>query len=785
VFSWGSFRRSVVRFRSPLLASVLLGLTAFLLWRLAGYLPLERWLVFRYIGYWALSVGVVLASTVFGYAAVVRAVGRAWSVPERLVLATAVGVVTFGLGWYVLAFLHLLGTTAFFLWPVVLCAVGVPTVWRERKRLWLFAARARRLQRGLRTVEVALLLVGFAGLLLAYGANLTPHNVAFDARWYHLPLAERYALEGGIVRFPEGWFLAGYPHLASILYSWCFCLPSALTFDRVELCLHLEFVLFLATLASIGVLSRVVAPRGRPLPRFGAAMIFLFPEFFLYDSSLNGGADHVAAFWAPALFLVTRRVWRGFTSGSLALLAVVVSAILLTKYTAYGLLFGPAVGLFGRLMWLMVTRLRAKRAVLPVLVRCSAVLGAIILLTAPHWLKNLVHYDNPFFPMASDWFPSRPWTSSASDRLFSMYGGIWTPGHDWEGVKETLAQPFVFAFSPRDWPTFHRDWPMFGFLFTLLTPVLLFQRTRALLGLFAVANLGVMFWFWTYHQDRYLQAYLPWMTAAAWVAAVIAARLGIWSRVATVLLLLVQFAWGADAPFFGSHALVGQPLRSSLDHLAAGFNGYSNEKRLVAYGDMELLRQALPKGARVLRHENQAHLGLGAASVADWFQSGIDYTEAPSPAGVHDLLRRMGVTHLVFASGARGFNSVGMDVLFFDYVQRHASKAKRVGGLSLATLAATRPTDAELQVLYAGCAPPYEPGVYGVGQLNLLPHAPPGPVTAPRPRKGSANNLTKALSGVDAVVWGERCHKLAKRPTEQGFVVAAKRGEDTIFVKRR
>jgi len=778
-------RRELFPLRSPALALLLGGLSVFLLHRLAGYLPLGEWLVFRYLSYWALSLLAALAATTFGYALVVRLVGHVWSVPERLVVGATVGVASFGIGWNVLGFLQLHGALSFAAWPLLLLGLGAPTLWRERARLWRFRLRTKRLEKGLTLVEVGLLCLGLSGIFLAYAANLTPDGVSFDARWYHLPLAERYAAAGGIVRYPDGWFLAGYPHLASILYAWCFSAPFGTTFDRVELCLHFEFVLFLVTLAGMAVLARVVAPRARPLPRFGAAVLFLFPEFCIYDSSLNGGADHIAAFWAPALFLLTRRVWPRFGGGALALLTIVVSAVLLTKYTAYGLLVGPAVGLSGRAIWLVAQELRARRTTRPLLSRCGIVLGAIVVLTMPHWLKNLVFYDNPFFPLASDWFDSRPWTSSAAEQAVTLYARKWTPAHDWDGVLATLAQPITFSFQPADWSTFHRDWPMFGFLFTLLTPVLLVGRTRALLGLYASANFGVLFWFWTYHQDRYLQAYVPWMVAATWVTMVIAGRLGRAAALATCALCFVQWAWGADAPFFGSHVLTGQPLSATIDHLAGGFARRPLEQRLVVDEAMEQLRRRLPKDARVLRHEFRLHLGLGLASVTDLYQSGIAYTERPSPAGVHRSLSEMGVTHLVWRSQvAEGFNSMGADVLFFDFVEHHVGAKERVGDLLLAPLGEGKDLSArELRVLYAGCDPTFAPGVYGAGEMTRLWDTPGATQVTPRAALGTST-LTPILAAVDAVVWGARCHPELDDPSRRGFVAAAKRGDSGIFVRR-
>ena len=89
-------------------------------------------------------------------------------------------------------------------------------------------------------LAIALLLFGAGGLLLVYFPILTPDNAAADARWYHLTLAEHYAAQGGIARFPEGSFLGAYPQLATVIYGWAFQLPRTIFFDRIEIAAHLS-----------------------------------------------------------------------------------------------------------------------------------------------------------------------------------------------------------------------------------------------------------------------------------------------------------------------------------------------------------------------------------------------------------------------------------------------------------------------------------------------------------------------------------------------------------------
>src|SRR5262249_28237605 len=137
---------------------------------------------------------------------------------------------------------------------------------------------------------------GVVCLAMIYLTIMTPENASFDARWYHLPMAEHYASLGAIRRFPEGWYPGAYPQLPSLLYTWAFSLPETALFDRVELAAHLEYTLFLATLAGVPIVVRCLVPHARASGAWTA--LFLFPSVFVYDSSLTAAGDHVLAFWA-------------------------------------------------------------------------------------------------------------------------------------------------------------------------------------------------------------------------------------------------------------------------------------------------------------------------------------------------------------------------------------------------------------------------------------------------------------------------------------------------------
>ena len=112
--------------------------------------------------------------------------------------------------------------------------------------------------------------------------------------------------------------------------------------------------------------------------------------------------------------------------------------------------------------------------------------------------------------------------------------------------------------------------PVFGSLFTLLSVCLPFlRRTRRLWALTGATLLAVAVWYWTHHQDRYLETLLPWMTAVTAGAMVLVWR----GRPLSVspprararsLLVALQIVWGGDVYFIPGHAMIGSPVKASV-----------------------------------------------------------------------------------------------------------------------------------------------------------------------------------------------------------------------------
>jgi len=754
--------------------------------------PLADWLVLRYATYLGISAAFVAATTLLGLAIVGRVSGPALPIAERLVTAVPVGLLAFVLVFMGLGFVGLINQVTYFAVPIACAAIGV---WGSRRTLRGLVRHRASLSSRLRVTTGGVLLIGcgIVGLCLIYVPIVIPENIAYDTRWYHMAVSETYAVTGRIARFREGWMSGAMPQLATILYAWCFLLPNGLLFDRIELSAHLEFVLFVATLPGIAVLVRRVVPMPQRGALLGWVFLFFFPGIYLYDSNLIAAADHIAALWAPPLFLTFLRAQRRLELRPCIVFALVVGGLLHTKYTAYQLLIFPALGLAYRILAALLRQARARKLDLRAAVAGPAAsAGIALVLWAPHWLKNLLWYRNPFFPLGHGLFPSRPWVENAAARMSVMLGGNdWVASRDLKGVLRTARALADFSFIPNNWSTFHGEVPVFGSLFTLSVPLLLFLRgTKRLWALYALCHAAIGFWYWSAHQDRYLQVTLPLM--AAGTAAVLMTtfrELGFLPRAATLLLVALQLAWGSDVPFFASHAMIGRsPFAEALDLASSGHRGRRNE-RFDVLVHWKAMSDALPKDAVVMIHEEPMHLGIGHKIVTDVFQTGIDYTYHPSPDRMFDRFKALGITHFVVpAADSRKFDSIGHDVVWSYFFKRYVARPKRYGGFYLARMPTERPNPDEFKdrVLLLGCDNPYASGLYTMEDLDypekVAMEVPPAREPLMRVPKGE--DITPLYAQVDAVVHDPGCFP-APEVDSKVFEHALNRGGYRIWVRKR
>jgi hypothetical protein len=775
------------RFRGAALTTVLLAGLLVFLHVMNGHQPVKEWLTFRYMSYVVACAALAISWFSAGHV-VVRRCLPSLPLAEHVVVSTAVGLVAFAILMFLIGLAGFRGPFAFVVVPLLLFAAGARSSYRFVRRLRRHWPKRGRVARPFSPVRLVLLALGVVSLALSYFPIILPDNVAYDARWYHMAIAEHYAAQGRIAPFREGWFLGAYPQLASFVYTWAFLAPYPQLFDKIELSAHLEFTLFLGTLLGIQALTRRLL-NGRRVELAWVAL-FAFPGRFVYDSSLSGAADHIAAFWAAPIFLVLLRTWRSLEPKRCVLLGAVVSGALLTKYSAVAIVAFPAIAVAVSSVLALIRRLRHAESGHGWFVGPALALGTVLALTAIHWVKNLAWYGDPAYPLLHGIFASRPWTVDTPDRFGHFTPKEWIAERSWQGVKDTLEVLYQFSFVPHDWFQFHGVVPLFGSLFTLSVPCLFFlQRAHRLWALYAAAHVGVAIWFWTFHQDRYLQACVPWMAAGIAAVAVRIWQYGIAARSALVLLAAAQLAWGVNAPFIPAHSMLGMtPLKPAIDFLATGYQpGRSVERRI----GLEHIGRELQGKGRLLLHEEHVHLGVGVPTVSDWigWQGGVSYGRAPSPDAVYATLKKLRVTRLLWPNGAsKGYDSLAGDIAFFNFT-RFTSDARAIGGHMLARMPATPPSRDTFhdRALFLGCETSYSNGIYRVSDMTVTVLPTPRPKSdypAPREPLKDIANIDQVLPTLDAIVV-ESCATVPENARTSGFTEPVTRANATIWLRSR
>ncbi|MEZ4221805.1 MAG: hypothetical protein R3B13_12810 [Polyangiaceae bacterium] len=765
-------------------ATLLLGISTFLQ-VLHGHYLVHYWLIWRYLSAWALVAWMGVACFVGG-GAVLGLLRMPLPRAERWLMSFALGVFS----WFALSFagglLGLFGWAFSLLLPLGMCAIGAPRLWRRGKRLRGAWKRALTAELRLSPWGIALALLAFVGLLLIYVPILTPHNAAADAYWYHLTLAQHNATQGGIQRSVEGSFVAAYPQLATVLYTWAFMLPRTSFFDRVVIAGHMEFLLFLWTLVAVGVLARRVLGRRRIGLTWAA--VLLFPGIYLYDSSLSIAADHVLAFWGPPIFLMLLRVWRRFDLGPCIAFAVVASGAVLTKYQAGTLVVFPALALVARSIFLTVRPGEGMQR-LTALARVSLIGAVALACTSFHWLKNFVWYGDPFYPMLHARLSVRPWSTEAAtykDLVFA--DAFWRPAGDstLERLWDTCKALFTFSFVPHDWYGLHGVVPVFGSLFTLTTVCLPFVRARRRLwGLAGVSYGGLFLWYWVSHQDRYLQAILPLMAATTGALLVVLWQSGIVSRVLASALVVIQIAWGSDVPFIPSHAMLGTtPLRTVIDLASTGYRKDYIDRLKARFGWHEF-RPRVPADARVLVHGDLGPLGFGHPIITDvlGWQGGIYYAHYRSPAELHHFLRSLGVTHVVWeADWGHSWGSVAHDLIFYAFARQHLVAPNHVGNRTLARMPDISPSAEPFGLaLYVGHGARYDTGLYDVNALDVPGYRPRQKSEFPKPLQTS-EDLAALLPRANFVVAEKGAPGV---PPLDGFEKIMSRAQEDFWARKR
>ncbi|MBL8922980.1 MAG: hypothetical protein JNJ54_29290 [Myxococcaceae bacterium] len=643
-----------------------------------------------------------------------------------LPLSLATGLLAFG--WVVPVWGHAFGFSAatFWLLPAVLLLVGLA----DPHEVWRAVLSAVRRSRSYTLVEAAAVLAGAVAVVMVAAPTWTPENLNFDARWYHLGNAELYAAAGGIWRSPEGNHLLTGPHLWSWLATWAFLAPDSL-YDRIVLASQIEVVAFVTTLALISALARALRPAGSS-SRYSLAWVcfFLFPAIFIYDTGLMGGADRFAALWAASAFLLWTLARRTNRPGPWVLLGAHLAGAVLCKYTSVIFLapFSVVVVVDRLLAW------RRGNAFRPILVGQlgTVVAGAVTL--APYWVRNLVFYGNPVYPLAARLFGGGPYAPEAAVWQARYAVELFTPPDSslWWRLGETVRAVADHHVGLYTWGDFTGGAPVFGSVFACLAiPALLTTRLSRVWLVIGMTAAGIALWFSLAHQMRYLVIFVPLMAAAVAVVVVELWSWGWLSRLAVVGLVALQLLGSLELPFFATHRMNGRrsPLAKLLEFLQRGQAERSAE-RFAVFRDWSVLGERLPVSARLLIHSYASSFGIGRVTLTDvpGIQLGLSYAHEGSVRGVFERLRAMGVTHVAWSDGSESPDSLASELLFRAYVDQLPRQFDQAG-FHVSELAEP-PQELDGPVLVLGCHGRYPAGGYPLAALGK-PIPPPDAVVMP------------------------------------------------------
>lgn len=689
-----------------------------------SYQELESWLLLQHLGLAAIALVWGVSCTGLGFS-LVRRVFPLMPLGTKLTLGFALGVVLFGTAVAALGFARGFGPVGYFLVLVPGLVLSV----RPGVRAARVVRRLSRLSSGRQRLSLWTLLLAGLALALIYVPTLSPRHLSYDTLWYHLPIAEHYVAAGRIERLEEGWYLGLYPQLASWLYTWALLTPKVSVVNRSLLCMQLEFVIFIGTLAAIPALTRAVLAGvrvRRGSQRWSWLLTFAFPSVFLYD--LVAAADHVSAlFFAPACLLLLRG-WNKPSIGLSAMLGAFISGGMLTKYSAV-ILFSPLAAAWGvRTSFGMVPAWRGAFTASAWRNSLASFVGVGVALTSSHWLKNWIWYGSPLYPMVNGLFRANPW----HDHAAAVYHGwitsaVTAPKGGLMSYVTSAAEVFRFSFVGHDFHWLTKGRPMMGSLFTLLLlPFLIVSRSKRTLGLALLLHASVLLWAFSHAQDRFLQTILPAMVAVTAAAVHVLWQTGAVTRYLLSTLVGFQTLWGSDVlawPYRhqwytdvvgrGAASLEGKPLLG---------DGYFSPWTDVA--------RKLPAQSKLLVHDVQIHYGTGARVVNDWSptQGALDYGALGSPEAVRQSLVGLGVSHVVwYPAHSSGGDSLAGDIYFHLFARKFLSP-QDVAGVKFAQLDVSQQspagdTPAPSRAVYLGCGGVNRDGVYDVAQLHLHPQA--------------------------------------------------------------
>jgi hypothetical protein len=702
--------------------------------------PIGEWLLWRYALMWLYALLFAAAGVSLGHL-LLRRVFRVLDRPllETLVLSMALGVLAYGLCFYAAGSLALLGK-AFPLVYSALCLAAGGRGLLVRLRSELDGSFVPEPPRVLGIVHdappttdqparpalspslvaVAASVFGVLALGVMYIGILTPDAIGYDAAWQHQVVAQEYARNGRLVPFPADW-AKNHPQLAAIVFAWAYMVPGLIEPERWVQALHIEFVLFLFTLAGVGATVRAITG-GKPV-RAAWAGFFLFPAIFVYDCNLQGSADHVLAFFTLPVFLAALRAGTTLARRDMALVGAFVGAATLVKYQSMYLCGMASIPL--ACGWLRAAWQRARRQESALdwreLVRLPLiVLGVMAVTCSPHFIRNWVFYGNPFYPYMQQLIASHPTFPNANLYVHKTFldPSLRLTGKLPDRIKDLFEVLLTFSWVPHYFG-WSREYPAFGSLYTLCLPLsLLLPRPRRLTWIALLAGFtGLLFWTLNYRTDRNLQVMVPLFAAGAVAVFWHAWRLGTWARVGIVPLVLLQVFWASDSIVITQN----RAISSAIEVIRGGWNGARGAKIWNGFRQGHRDIDAyLPPDAVCVMHYYHMALGIRRTVLNDWAgQQGMFNAFGYSqPRQLWQSFHDQGVTHIISLPGSLPASTRGEDVLFAMLLE-YAGKGRAFGQFRVDTLPAQPPPDYGAIDVLALSLWGYQDGLYPVEAMSV------------------------------------------------------------------
>jgi hypothetical protein len=238
-------------------------------------------------------------------------------------------------------------------------------------------------------------------------------------------------------------------------------------------------------------------------------------------------------------------------------------------------------------------------------------------------------------------------------------------------------------------------------------------------------------------------------------------------------------AWGNDVPWIPTHAMMGEvPAIRALQRLSSTYRGDLKSRWRYDTGFDDLDR-ALPKDAYLLLHEEYLRLGLNRRSIQDShrLQAGIDYRQLGRPDRVHDHLKRLGATHLVWnrsGSANREIPPSG-ELVFFGYALRYGEDQRGAGPFTVVKIPSQRPpARAPGPVAFVAC------DLAAVVPLDRVDRL----VAGERPPGLAPSEVGSAIAAAEFVVVDSRCQSRVTPEMMAPFVEAPRWGDITLWVRR-